>query len=264
MQQRIVLGVEYNGAGFAGWQIQPGLRTVAAELTRAAGIVADHPVELICGGRTDAGVHAVGQVVHFDTTAQRGLRAWLLGINANLPTDISLRWAQPVPPWFHARFSALSRAYRYRILNRDTRCALLAGRATLVRHPLEVGPMQQAADALLGEHDFSAFRAAECQSRSPWRRIDRLQVSRDGNEVRIDVVANAFLHHMVRNIAGLLIAVGSGRASPQLASELLAGRDRRQAPPTAAPDGLYLRSIRYPAAFGLAVLPAWSRGPDPL
>ena len=249
--QRIALGVEYDGSDFAGWQAQPSLRTIAAELARAAASVADHPVELVCGGRTDAGVHAAGQVVHFDTTARRAPRAWLLGINSNLPADVSLRWVHPAPPWFHARFSALSRAYRYRILNRGTRCALLARRATLVRRPLDVAVMQSAADALLGEHDFSAFRAAGCQSRSPLRRMDQIRVQRAGDEVLIDVVANAFLHHMVRNIAGLLIEVGSGQAPPRLAAELLAGRDRRLAPPTAAADGLYLCAVRYPAAFGL-------------
>jgi tRNA pseudouridine38-40 synthase len=249
--QRIALGVEYDGSAFAGWQAQPGLRTIAGELTRAVGAVADHPVGLACGGRTDAGVHAEGQVVHFDTRALRSLRAWLLGINSHLPPDVSLRWARPVPPWFHARFSALSRTYRYRILNRETRCALLARRATLVRRPLDVGAMQAAADSLLGEHDFSAFRAAECQSRSPVRRLDSIKVRREGDEVWIDVSANAFLHHMVRNIAGLLIEVGSGLAPPRLAAEVLASRDRRVAPPTAAADGLYLRAVRYPPAFGL-------------
>jgi tRNA pseudouridine38-40 synthase len=249
--QRLALGVEYDGSGFAGWQAQPGLRTVSGELARAVAVVADHPVALVCGGRTDAGVHAEGQVVHFDACASRPLRAWLLGINSNLPPDVSLGWVRPVPPWFHARFSALSRAYRYRVLNRATRSALLARRATLVRRPLDVAAMQVAGASLLGEHDFSAFRAAGCQSRSPVRRLDAIRVLRDGDEVWIDVVANAFLHHMVRNIAGLLIEVGSGLASPRRAAELLAARDRRIAPPTAAADGLYLRAVRYPAAFGL-------------
>jgi len=249
--QRIALGVEYDGSGFAGWQSQPGLRTVEGELERAAAQVADSPVALACGGRTDAGVHAEGQVAHLDTGSSRALRAWLLGINSHLPPDVSLRWVRPVPAWFHARFSALSRAYRYRILNRDTRCALRARRVTLVRRPLDTLAMQAAADHLLGEQDFSAFRASECQSRSPVRRVDSLRVERFEDEVRIDVVANAFLHHMVRNIAGLLIEVGSGLAQPEFAAELLAGRDRRRAPPTAPPDGLYLRAVHYPAAFDL-------------
>lgn len=249
--QRIALGVEYDGSAFAGWQSQPGLRTVEGELARAAAAVADAPVTLACGGRTDAGVHAEGQVVHLDTEAVRPLRAWLLGINSHLPPDVSLRWVRPVPPWFHARFSALSRAYRYRILNRETRCALRARRVTLVRRLLDPQAMQAAADQLLGEHDFSAFRAAECQSRSPVRRVDSLRISREHDEVRIDVVANAFLHHMVRNIAGLLIEIGGGQSPPGLAAELLAGRDRRRAPATAPPDGLYLRAVHYPAAFDL-------------
>ena len=249
--QRIALGVEYDGSAFAGWQVQAGLRTVEGELARAAALVADAPVALVCGGRTDAGVHAEGQVAHLDTVAVRPMRGWLLGINSHLPADISLRWVRPVPPWFHARFSAVSRAYHYRILNRDTRCALRAHRVTLVRRRLDAAAMQSAADHLLGEHDFSAFRASECQSRSPVRRVDCLQVSRVDDEVRIDVVANAFLHHMVRNIAGLLIEVGSGQVLPGVAAELLAGRDRRLAPPTAPPDGLYLRAVHYPAAFDL-------------
>jgi tRNA pseudouridine38-40 synthase len=249
--QRIALGVEYDGSCFAGWQAQPALRTVAGELARAVAVVADHPVSVLCGGRTDAGVHAEGQVVHFDTAAPRTLRAWLLGVNANLPPDVSVRWVRPVPPWFHARFSAVARTYRYRILNRATRSALLARRATLVRRPLDVAAMQVAGAALLGEHDFSAFRAAECQSRSPVRRVDAIRVLRDGDDVWIEVVANAFLHHMVRNIAGLLIAIGSGLAAPRRAAEVLAARDRRIAPPTAAADGLYLRAVRYPDAFGL-------------
>jgi tRNA pseudouridine(38-40) synthase len=177
--QRIALGVEYDGSGFAGWQVQRGRRTVAAELGSAVARVADQPVDLICGGRTDAGVHAWGQVVHFDAPVTRSLRGWLLGINSNLPDDISVRWARPVPDWFHARYSALARTYRYCILNRDTRCALRHGRrATWVRRPLEVAAMQAAADRLVGEHDFSAFRSAECQSRSPVRRVERIESAR--------------------------------------------------------------------------------------
>lgn len=249
--QRIALGVEYDGSGFAGWQEQRGRRTVAAELGAAIARVADQPVDLICGGRTDAGVHASGQVVHFDAPVARTLRGWLLGINSNLPDDVSVRWARPVPDWFHARYSALGRLYRYGILNRDTRCALQVRRATWVRRPLDLAAMQAAADRLVGDHDFSAFRAAECQSRSPVRRVQRIEVGRDGDLVWIDVAANAFLHHMVRNLAGLLIDVGTGDAAPAWATEVLESRDRRRGAMTAPPDGLYLRAIRYPAAFRL-------------
>jgi tRNA pseudouridine38-40 synthase len=273
--QRIALGVEYDGSGFAGWQQQRGRRTVAAELSEAVARVANHPVDLICGGRTDAGVHASGQVVHFNAPVVRTLRGWLLGINSNLPEDISVRWARPVPNWFHARYSALARVYRYCILNRDTRCALQVRRATWVRRPLDLAAMQAAADRLVGDHDFSAFRAAECQSRSPVRRVDWIEVGRGGDQVWIDVAANAFLHHMVRNLAGLLIDVGTGDAAPAWATEVLESRDRRRGAMTAPPNGLYLRTIRYPAAFrlpgadqepfpGRPPPTRWSRPADPL
>jgi tRNA pseudouridine38-40 synthase len=267
--QRIALGVEYDGSGFAGWQEQRGQRTVEAELRRAVASVADGPVALICGGRTDAGVHAVGQVVHFDAPVARSLRGWLLGINANLPEDVSLRWARPVPAWFHARYSALARVYRYCILNRDTRSALQRRRATWERRPLDLAAMQAAADRLVGDRDFSAFRAAQCQSRSPVRRVGRIEVGRDGDLVWIEVAANAFLHHMVRNLAGLLIEIGTGDAPPEWATEVLESRDRRRGAMTAPPDGLYLRTIQYPAAFRLPGAgepggPGWSRPADPL
>jgi len=262
--QRIALGVEYDGSAFSGWQEQRGQRTVAAELGRAVAEVADRPLYLVCGGRTDAGVHAGGQVVHFDAPVPRRARGWLLGINSNLPDDVSVRWAHPVPDWFHARFSALGRIYRYCILNRDTRSALQVRRATWVRRPLDLAAMQAAADRLVGEHDFSAFRASGCQSRSPVRRVDRIEIGRDGDQVWIDVGANAFLHHMVRNLAGLLIEIGSGDAAPTWATEVLESRDRRRGAMTAPPEGLYLRAIRYPAAFRLPAPSTWGRPADPL
>ena len=249
--RRWALGVEYDGAHHCGWQQQPGLRTVEGDLTEAVGHVADHAVALSCGGRTDAGVHALGQVVHFDTTAVRSSRAWTLGINAHLGRHLSIAWARPVPDFFHARFTALRRHYRYTILNRSARSALHAGRVTWVQAPLDIGAMQAGGAHLLGEHDFSAFRAAECQSRSPVRRLDSLQVSRERDLVHIDVSANAFLHHMVRNIAGLLIEVGRGARPPEAVERLLRGRDRRANAPTAPPEGLCLRAIDYPAAFRL-------------
>ncbi len=249
--QRLALGVEYDGSAFAGWQMQRGQRTVAEELGRAVARVADRPLDLVCGGRTDAGVHAEGQVVHFDAPVLRSVRGWRLGINSDLPKDISVRWVCPVPQWFHARYSALGRVYRYRILNRDTRGALQARYVTWVRRPLDLAAMQAAADRLVGEHDFSAFRAAGCQSRSPVRRLDQIALGRDGEQVWIDVAANAFLHHMVRNLAGLLIEIGHGDAAPDWATEVLESRDRRRGAMTAPPEGLYLRCIRYPAAFRL-------------
>jgi len=250
---RWVMGVEYDGTHFCGWQQQPGLRTVEASLAEAISLVADHPVELVCGGRTDAGVHAAGQVVHFDASAQRSARAWVLGTNGHLDRSLSVSWAHPVADFFHARFSATRRHYRYTIFNRSARSALHAGRSLWVQAPLEVARMQEGGRALLGEHDFSAFRAAECQSKSPIRRVDHLEVSREGELVHIDVAANAFLHHMVRNIAGLLIEVGRGARSPADVKTLLEGRDRRRNAPTADPEGLCLRRIDYPAAFGLPV-----------
>ena len=249
--RRWALGVEYDGTHFCGWQQQPGLRTVEGELTAAVSGVADHAVALACGGRTDAGVHARAQVVHFDTTATRSSRAWVLGVNARLGQHSSVAWARPVPDFFHARFSAVRRRYRYSIFNRSARSALQGGRTAWVQSPLDERRMQQGGDHLLGEHDFSAFRAAECQSRSPVRRLERLEVRREGDLVHIDVAANAFLHHMVRNIAGLLIEVGRGVRSPDDVLSLLGGRDRRANAPTAPAEGLCLQAVDYPAAFRL-------------
>lgn len=250
---RWAMGVEYDGTHFCGWQQQPGLRTLEQAFGEAIGQVADRPVSLVCGGRTDAGVHALGQVVHFDTDVQRSARAWVLGTNAHLERKASVSWARPVPDFFHARFSALRRHYRYRILNRAARSALQEGRTAWVQAPLDEGRMHAGGQHLLGEHDFSAFRAAECQSRSPVRRLDALQVRRSGDLVHIDVAANAFLHHMVRNIAGLLIEVGRGLRSPDEVRTLLESRDRRRNAPTADPEGLCLHRIDYPAPFRLPV-----------
>ncbi|MFZ9668163.1 MAG: tRNA pseudouridine(38-40) synthase TruA [Steroidobacteraceae bacterium] len=248
---RWAMGVEYDGTHFCGWQHQPNLRTLEEAFATAIGTVADHPISLICGGRTDAGVHAAGQVIHFETEATRSARAWVLGTNANLDRKASVRWAMPVPDYFHARFSAIRRHYRYSIFNRSARSALHEGRTTWVQAPLDVARMHEGAQHLVGEHDFSAFRAAECQSNSPVRRIDHLTVQRAGELVYIDVAANAFLHHMVRNIAGLLIEVGRGLRSADEVKTLLEGRDRRRNAPTADPEGLCLQRIEYPEAFGL-------------
>ena len=248
---RLALGLEYDGSACAGWQSQPGLRTVQGLAEQALTRIAAEPISLTCAGRTDAGVHALGQVAHFDTTARRSCRSWMLGANSELPEDISVRWAQEVPEHFHARYSAHTRTYRYLVLNSSARPALQRARAAWVHRALDAAAMAQAARHLEGEHDFSALRAAECQAKSPVRRLERLQVSRTGELIVIEATANAFLHHMVRNIAGLLLAIGRGDAAPDWAREVLQGRDRTRAPATAPAHGLYLLQVRYPQAFGL-------------
>jgi len=248
---RVALGIEYLGTAYCGWQAQAGQRTVQQEVEAALSAVADEPVAVVCAGRTDTGVHALGQVVHFDTAATRAPRAWVLGANTRLPQDISLLWAQEVPPHFHARYSALSRSYRYLIANRSQRPALAAGRVAWVHRPLDDAPMRAAAAHLLGEHDFSAFRSADCQSKTPMRRITAIAVERTGERITIDVTANAFLHHMVRNIAGLLIAIGRGDVGSAFAAEVLAGRDRKRNAATAPAGGLYFTAVRYDAGFGV-------------
>ena len=248
---RLALGLEYDGTGFSGWQQQPGSRTVQATLSTALSAVANHPVSVVGSARTDAGVHALCQVVHFDTRAVRSPRAWLLGTNSNLPADVNLLWCRPVPEDFHARDSARSRTYRYVILNRSVRSAIERERAWWVRPPLDVGAMREAASALEGEHDFSAFRAAGCQARHPVRRIQRLQVGRDGERVIVECQASGFLHHMVRNIAGSLVQVGAGAQPVAWLREVLERRDRRLAGVTAPPQGLFLIAAAYPPEFGL-------------
>jgi tRNA pseudouridine38-40 synthase len=237
---RIAAGLEYDGRAYSGWQIQPGLNTVQDVVQRAFARVADAPVDCTCAGRTDAGVHALAQVVHFDSDAARSERAWRLGANTYLPQDVSVAWVREVAAHFHARYSARARSYRYFIFNRDSRSALAAGRATWERRPLDAPRMHDAAQVLLGEHDFSAFRAVEC-----------LAVTRRGEWLVLDVTANAFLHHMVRNIAGLLMSIGHGESPPERVAAVLATRDRRQNAATAPPEGLYLAGVRYPAEFGL-------------
>ena len=258
---RIAIGIEYDGAAFHGWQRQPHAVSVQQVLEAALASVADDAVELTCAGRTDAGVHALGQVAHFDTSATRNPRAWLLGTNSALPPAVNLRWVQPVPEPFHARFGAVRRSYRYVMLNQPTRSSLAAGRALVVYRPLDAALMQQAAQDLAGEHDFSAFRAAECQARSPVRRIESITVRRREAWVIVEVSANAFLHHMVRNIVGTLLAVGLGDAPPGRAREQLESRQRSSGEATVAAHGLYLWRVDYPPEFGL---PGDSAMIDPL
>lgn len=248
---RIALGIEYDGGAFHGWQTQPGGGTVQDALEAALARIACHPVATVCAGRTDAGVHANAQVVHFDTEVLRPASAWVRGVNSHLPSQVSVIWSKEVSPSFHARFDALTRSYRYWLLPRATRSGLLHGRVGWWHGSLDVVAMQAAAAVLLGEHDFTAFRAAECQARTPVRTLHRCEVAADGPFLRFDLRANAFLQHMVRNVVGALVYVGAGRGTPEWMAALLAGRDRRAAPPTFAPDGLYLSAVEYPPAAGL-------------
>lgn len=253
---RIALGLEYDGAAFSGWQSQVHARGVQSVVEAALSEVADHPVEVTAAGRTDAGVHAAMQVVHFDTTAVRTERGWIRGATSNLPAQVSVLWAREVPDSFHARYSALARRYRYLILNRAARPALAAERVCWVRELLDAQRMQAAGQHLVGEHDFSSFRAAECQSRTPMRNMYEISVERRGQLVVLTVYANAFLHHMVRNIAGVLIAIGTGERPTDWAAEVLAVRDRTKGGVTAVASGLYLAGIRYAPALGLPSEPA--------
>ena len=248
---RLALAVEYSGHAFCGFQSQPSGCGVQDALERAAAEIAGHPLTVIAAGRTDAGVHAVSQIVHFDTDAQRPESAWVRGVNTHLPPRAAVLWARPVPVDFHARFAATARHYTYLLLVRAERPALLAGHVGWHHHPLDVVAMDAAALHLLGTHDFSAFRAAECQAKSPVKTLTRIAVAQQGPFVRFEFAANAFLHHMVRNIVGALVHVGAGRQEPSWLAELLAARDRARAAPTFAPDGLYLAGADYDARFGL-------------
>ena len=251
---RIALGIEYDGTAYNGWQRQNSGIGVQQRVEEALRAVADHDVEVTCAGRTDTGVHATGQVVHFDTQSVRDDRGWLLGANSNLPDDISVNWAIRVADDFHARFSATGRNYRYRILNRLQRSAIHRHRAWWIHAPLDAGRMHAAAQHLLGEHDFSAFRAAGCRANTPHREVSAIDVVRDGHWITITVSANAFLQHMVRNICGTLAKVGSGEAPVDWVADVLAGRDRKRAGVAAPPHGLTLVSVDYPDECGIPSL----------
>jgi len=254
---RIAIGIEYDGSAYMGWQRQRHGRGVQEVLEEALSRVADAPIMATCAGRTDAGVHASGQVAHFDTTAQRSERSWLLGVNSNLPDDICLTWVRPVSDDFHARFSATARSYRYCILNRLVRSALHRARAWWVHQVLDHARMHAAAQSLLGEHDFSAFRAAGCQAASAIREVTSIRVERDGDWIYVDVTANAFLQHMVRNITGTLVAIGAGEQDVGWAAQVLASADRTAGGVAAPPQGLTLVRVRYPDAFGIPLPPAF-------
>ena len=243
---RIALGLEYDGSGFCGWQTQSSGCSVQDAVERALTEVAGHPVPTICAGRTDAGVHAACQVVHFDSDVSRPESAWVRGVNAHLPGPVAVQWMRPVDTDFHARFSAQERHYQYVLLDHPVRPALSRNHVGWIHQPLKIEPMRLAAAALLGEHDFSAFRASECQAASPVRNLRQLEIGRRGN-----FRANAFLHHMVRNIVGSLVYVGMGRQQPPWLREVLEGGDRTRAAPTFAAAGLYLSGVRYAGKYAL-------------
>ncbi|MBU2705275.1 tRNA pseudouridine(38-40) synthase TruA [Zooshikella marina] len=249
--QRYAASVEYDGSPFLGWQTQKHGPSVQAAVEVALSKVANHPVSVVCAGRTDTGVHASNQIIHFDSSADRSLRGWVFGANSNLPPQVAVRWVKPVSTEFHARFRADYRRYRYVIYNAPVRPAALAKGVTWNYRPLDAEKMHEAAQCLVGEHDFTSFRAIGCQAKTPCRNISHLTVKRYGELVVIDVQANAFLHHMVRNIAGVLMAIGCGKRPVNWIQEVLAVQDRTQGGVTAPPYGLYFVDVGYPEHFGL-------------
>jgi tRNA pseudouridine38-40 synthase len=249
---RIALLLEYDGSHYHGWQAQTGLHTVQATLERALSEVADSPITVVCAGRTDTGVHATNQVVHFECDKERTLRSWIYGANAFLPKDVCVKWGKEVSESFHARYSAISRRYRYVIYNSAIRPALMRAHVTWQYKQLDHQLMHQAAQSLLGEQDFTSFRSVECQSNTPMRKVHQIEVTRSNDLIMIDITANAFLHHMVRNIAGVLIAVGQSKRPVAWVHEVLCAKDRKLGAETAPPYGLYLVHVGYPQEFGIA------------
>ena len=248
---RVALGISYNGQPYQGWQSQLSGQTVQDRLEAALARFTTQKTSTLCAGRTDAGVHGLMQVVHFDTAVERSPSAWVRGTNSFLPRDIAIQWACPVPDAFHCRASALSRRYAYILLESPVRPSLEAGRVGWAFRPLALAPMQQAAELLLGEHDFSSFRASACQALSPIKHLQRLAITRRGAYWRFEFEANAFLHHMIRNLMGCLIAVGQGQYPPAWVTQVLQARDRKVAAPTFSPDGLYFLGPRYAPHWGL-------------
>lgn len=249
--RRLALGLSYDGSGFSGWQSQASGDTLQDALERALAAIAGVGIRVVAAGRTDAGVHAAAQVVHFDTEVGRPESAWVRGVNSHLPPQIAVQWAQTVDAGFHARFSATARSYRYVLMNHPVRPALASHHAGWFHRELDVAAMRDAGAVLVGEHDFSSFRSSECQAKSPMRTIERLDITRRGPWIFIDITANAFLHHMVRNIVGSLIHIGKGAEPVTWMGDLLAQRDRRSAPPTMSAAGLYLTGVRYPQTWQL-------------
>lgn len=254
-RMRIALGLEYDGTAFCGWQTQPSHCAVQDALERALAAIAGLPVATICAGRTDAGVHALGQVVHFNTEVTRPMLAWVRGTNAMLPSGVGVLWAQSVDEEFHARYSARARRYAYFLHNRSQRPALLSGKVGWFHEALSVAAMQDAACHLVGTHDFSTFRSAECQAKSPVRTLSSIAIERSGDLISFEFTANAFLHHMVRNLVGALVYVGCGRRAPEWIAELLRSRDRTAAAPTFSASGLYLASVEYESKWKLPAPP---------
>lgn len=246
---RIALGIEYNGSDYYGWQHQPGLLTVQGVLETALSKIANEPIFLHCAGRTDAGVHATGQVVHFDTHAKRHIDAWIWGTNTHLPSSVTVKWAKHVDYQFHARFKAYARRYRYIIYNHPIRPAILANRVSWHYYPLQIEPMQTAASYLIGEQNFTSFRSSQCNSRSPMRNITFVNIQRQGEFILIDIEANAFLHHMVRNIAGVLMKIGRGVKPPAWMADVIEAKSRQAAAETAPAEGLYLVEVKYPEPY---------------
>ena len=246
---RIALGVEYDGQGYFGWQEQPGLKTVQGVLEDALSRVANESIHIFCAGRTDTGVHGTGQVVHFDTKAKRHLDAWVYGTNANLPSSISVRWSRHVDYSFHARFKAISRRYRYVIFNHPVRPAILNFRTSWHYYPLDVDRMRTSASYLIGEQDFSSFRSSKCNSNSPMRNVTDFSIQRHGDFIIFEIEANAFLHHMVRNIAGSLMKIGAGFKEVEWIQEVIDAKSRKAAAETAPAGGLYLIKVSYPEPY---------------
>ena len=253
--QRIALGLRYDGTDYHGWQIQEGLNTVQGAVEKALSAVANHPVHVTCAGRTDAGVHATAQTIHFDTRAERRDYSWVFGVNSNLAHDISILWAKPVSADFHARYTATARRYRYILYNHEIRPGIVRKAVGWYYRPLDECLMIAAAQHLLGEHDFSSFRGSDCQAKSAVRTIHQIEIFRMRRMVVIEVQANAFLLHMVRNIVGVLLAIGAGQHSPEWARQVLQARDRTQGGMTISPAGLYLVAVDYPAQFKLPRMP---------
>ncbi len=249
---KIALGIEYDGSHFSGWQMQPhGIRTVQGELEKALSIIANEKIQVVCAGRTDTGVHATGQVVHFETQSIRSEKAWVQGVNAHLPDDVSSLWSCEVNEDFSARFTATARQYRYIIFNRRARPAILSKKATWRYDSINVDAMHKAAQALIGEQDFSSFRSSSCQAKHARRNVHYVNVHRSRDFIYIDIKANAFLHHMVRNIVGSLLEVGMGEKSPEWIADLLVLQDRTKAGITAPADGLYMVKVTYPDEYNL-------------
>jgi len=246
---RIALGIEYNGYGLYGWQYQNGLPTLQGLLQTALAKVANHPIALFCAGRTDANVHATNQVVHFDTHAKRHIDAWIFGTNSYLPPSVVVRWARAVDYHFHARFTATARRYQYLIFNHPIRPAILSQHTAWHYYPLDISRMQAAAQYILGEHDFTSFRSSQCQSKTAMRKVSHFSIERQGDMVILQIEANAFLHHMVRNLAGVMMKIGAGFKDPEWVPTVLAAKSRQHAAETAPPEGLYLIQVRYPPPY---------------